>query len=174
MSAVGDPSQPLLVRYEDAERLGAGQSQILLLADSDISGGAVSANRTVLGAGVDGPPPHLHHSSTEIFFVLDGSLTALAGERVLTLEKGDFLSVPPDMPHAFGASPGSDADVLILFSPAATRRFEYFRLVDKVTKGQATIEEILESEERFDNHFLRSDVWQAARQSKRSGTLAPS
>jgi hypothetical protein len=56
--------------------------------------------------------------------------------------------------HAFGASTGSDADLLILFSPAATQRFEYFCLADKVTKGQATIEEILESEERFDNHFL--------------------
>jgi hypothetical protein len=47
------------------------------------------------------------------------------------------------------------------------------RLVDKVTKGHATIEEILESEERFDNRFLRSDVWLAARQGKRNGTLAP-
>lgn len=169
MSTVSDASQPLLVRYQDAERLGAGHSRTLLLADSDTTGGAVSANRTLLEAGADGPPPHLHHRSTEIFFVLAGSLTALAGERVLTLGRGDFLSVPPGMPHAFGARPGSDADVLIVFSPAATQRFEYFRLVDKVIKGQATMEEILNSEERFDNHFLRSDAWQQARHSEGPG-----
>lgn len=172
MSSARDPGEPLLVRYQDAERLGAGHSRTLLLADSDTTDGAVSANRAILQAGTDGPPPHLHRRSAEIFFVLDGSLTALAGERVLTLEKGDFLSVPPGTPHAFGASPGSDADVLILYTPAATRRFEYFRLADKLLNGQATIEEILESQECFDNHFLRSDIWQAARQGEGRGDIA--
>lgn len=164
MTAVSGSRQPALVRYQSAERLGAGHSHTLLLADSDTTHGAVSANRAILEAGADGPPPHLHHRSTEVFFVLDGSLTALAGDQVITLEKGDFLSVPPDTAHAFGASPGSDADVLIVFSPAATKRFEYFRLVDKVIKGQATVDEILAAEERFDNHFFQSDAWQAARQ----------
>ncbi|HEX6449699.1 MAG TPA: cupin domain-containing protein [Trebonia sp.] len=164
MSVTSGTSEPVLVRYQAAERLGAGHSHTLLLADSDTTNGAVSANRAILEAGADGPPPHLHRRSTEVFFVLGGSLTALAGDQVITLEKGDFLSVPPGMPHAFGASPGSDADVLIMFSPAATKRFEYFRLVDKVIKGEATVDEVLAAEERFDNHFFQNDLWQAARQ----------
>jgi quercetin dioxygenase-like cupin family protein len=163
MSLTGEPGQPLLVRQETAERLGAGRTRTLLLADSDTTDGAVSANRAIMDMGADGPPPHLHRRSTETFFVLSGSLSALAGDRVITLEKGDFLSVPPGTPHAFGAAPGSDADVLIVFSPAATRRFEYFRLVDRVMTGQAAVDEILQTQERFDNYFLQSDAWLTAR-----------
>jgi len=166
MSAINEFGEPILMRYRDAETLGAGNSRTLLLADSDTTNGAVSANRAMLQAGIDGPPPHLHHHSTEVFFVLDGSLTALAGDKIITLNKGDFLSVPPDTPHAFGAARGQDADVLVVFSPAAIKRFEYFRLVDKIVKGQASPDEILATQERFDNHFLHSELWQQARQAE--------
>lgn len=87
--------------------------------------------------------------STEIFFVLEGSLVALAGDRVLTLEKGDYLSVPRSMPHACAAPRGCNADVLITFAPAANERFKYFRLVDRVLKGRAAPEEILQTQDRF-------------------------
>lgn len=62
-----------------------------------------------MATGADGPPPHYHAGSAEIFFVLDGALEALAGDRVLTLGKGDFLAVPAFMPHAFAAPAGSSA-----------------------------------------------------------------
>jgi hypothetical protein len=38
-------------------------------------------------------------------------------------------------------------------------RFEYFRLADRVIKGQASPREILEAQERFDNHFLDVPAW---------------
>jgi hypothetical protein len=38
-------------------------------------------------------------------------------------------------------------------------RFEYFRLGDRVIKGQASPQEILDSQERFDNHFIDSPTW---------------
>jgi Cupin domain len=101
--------------------------------------------------------------SAEIFFVLHGALQALAGDRVLTLETGDFLVVPRNMPHAFAAPSGTRADVLIVFAPGASDRFGYFRLGERVLRGQASPQEILDSQDRFDNHFMASPVWQAAR-----------
>jgi hypothetical protein len=82
---------------------------------------------------------------------------------VLSLEEGDFLSVPRSMPHAFASPPDVGADVLIVFAPAANERFEYFRLVDRVIKGQADPQEILDTQERFDNHFVDSAPWRKAR-----------
>lgn len=158
-----DGGRATLVKAGDAERLEVGGSVIHLLADCDQTDGAISANRTLLRAGADGPPPHYHTGSAEIFFVLDGALQALAGDRVVRLDKGDFLAVPRYMPHAFGAPSGAEADVLIMFTPGAKDRFGYFRLGERVLKGQASPQEILDSQDRFDNHFLPSPVWQAAR-----------
>ncbi|HEY4022367.1 MAG TPA: cupin domain-containing protein, partial [Pseudonocardiaceae bacterium] len=108
-------------------------------------------------------PPHYHRGSAEIFFVIDGSLQALTGDRVLTLNGGDFLVVPKNMPHAFATPAQTSADVLIVFAPGMQDRFDYFRLTDRVLKGQASPQEILDSQDRFDNHFLDSPIWRQAR-----------
>lgn len=153
----------LLTRAGEAEVLGAGAGTVRLLADGSTTGGAISANRTRLAAGAEGPPPHFHTGSAEIFFVLEGVAQALAGDRVLTLEKGDFLVVPKSMPHAFATLDGSAADLLIVFAPGMQDRGSYFRLVDRVARGRASPQEILETQERFDNHFLDSPLWREAR-----------
>lgn len=147
-------SRALLVRANEAEVLESPLNTMHLLADGATTDGAISANRVLLGEGASGPPPHFHTTSSEIFFILGGSLEALAGDRIVTLDAGDFLSVPRGMPHAFGAAPGSTADVLIVFAPGLQDRFEYFRLGNRVMKGQASPQEILDTQDRFDNHFL--------------------
>jgi mannose-6-phosphate isomerase-like protein (cupin superfamily) len=152
-----------LVRGDQAELVGTPAVMTRLLVDSDQTDGAVSANRAVLGAGSDGPPPHYHAGSSEMFFVLDGTLQALVGDRIVELEKGDVLVVPKNTPHAFGASAGVHADVLVIFAPGMTKRFEYFRLVDRVLKGRSSPQEILDTQERFDNHFVDSAAWREAR-----------
>jgi mannose-6-phosphate isomerase-like protein (cupin superfamily) len=151
----------VLVQADAAETLLGGG--ISLLADGSDTDGAISANRTRLGPGVGGPPPHYHRGSAEIFFVIDGSLQALAGDRVVTLNGGDFLVVPKNMPHAFATPAQTSADVLIVFAPGMQDRFDYFRLTDRVMEGQASPQEILDSQERFDNHFLDSPIWRQAR-----------
>lgn len=149
----------LLTRATDAEVLTIGATTMWLLADADGTGGAVNANRAVLAPGTAGPPPHYHSGSTEVFFVLGGALRALAGDQVVTLHEGDFLSIPRNVPHAFSAEPGEPADVLIVFAPGLEERFEYFRLGERVLKGAAAPEEILRSQQRFDNHFVQSPLW---------------
>jgi uncharacterized cupin superfamily protein len=95
-----------------------------------------------------------------MFFVLGGRLRALAGDRVVTLDEGDFLLVPKRMPHAFATPDEVGADLLIVFTPAIAERFEYFRLGERILRGQASPQEIFTSQDRFDNHFLESAAWQ--------------
>jgi mannose-6-phosphate isomerase-like protein (cupin superfamily) len=153
----------LLTRAAEAEVLNVGATTMWLLADADATGGAVNANRAVFGPGTDGPPPHYHTGSAEIFFVLGGSLRVLAGDRVVTLDEGDFLMVPRNVPHAFAAPPEVGADILVVFAPGLEERFEYFRLGERVLKGEAGPEEILNSQQRFDNHFIEHPLWQGGR-----------
>ncbi|WP_371785637.1 cupin domain-containing protein [Streptosporangium subroseum] len=159
----------VLTRAAAAETLGADPNTTRLLADADDTGGSMNAVRTTLGRGVDGPPPHYHANSPELFFVLGGSLQVLTGEEVVSVGEGDFLLVPPYMAHAWGTGPETGADVLIIKAPG-DNRFEYFRLVDRIRKGEASPQEILATQDRFDNHFVDSRIWRETRAKTVGGT----
>jgi mannose-6-phosphate isomerase-like protein (cupin superfamily) len=155
---------PVVVRSDEAEFLGAvgHPSAVRLLADAGATGGALSTQRVTLGRGADGASPHLHKSSSELFFLLDGTTQLLVGADVLTLQAGDLAVVPPAMAHAFAAPPSATCDLLIVITPGV-ERFEYFRLLARFAQGQATIDDLLAVQDRFDNHFLDSPEWRAAR-----------
>lgn len=152
----------IVVREADAEVLGLAQLSTRLLADSDATGGALSVMRTTMGEGIEGARPHTHSKSAELFYILDGELQLLAGEQVITAGKGGLVVVPPNMVHAFATTPGHSADFLIVQAPGL-ERFGYFRLVERLSRGEATLEELLASQVLYDNHFLESPVWRAAR-----------
>ncbi|GIH17232.1 cupin domain-containing protein [Rugosimonospora africana] len=152
-------SEATLVRAATAEQLGESPNATWLLADADQTDHAMNAVRTTLGRGVSGPPPHFHTESSELFFMLDGALRVLTENTVVTVTAGDFLLVPPRMTHAWATPADQNADVLIIKAPG-TNRFEYFRLVDRIRRGEANPGEILASQDRFDNHFVDSAVWQ--------------
>jgi quercetin dioxygenase-like cupin family protein len=48
-----------------------------------------------------GPPLHTHETQDDSFFVLEGVLAVQAGEEVFDLHPGDFVQVPPGVPHTF-------------------------------------------------------------------------
>ncbi len=152
----------IVVREADAEVLGLPQLSTRLLADSDVTGGALSVMRTMMGEGIEGARPHTHSKSAELFYVLDGQLQVLAGERVITSGKGELVVVPPNMAHAFATISGQFADFLIVQAPGIPR-FGYFRLAERVSRGEATLTELMATQELYDNHFLDSPIWRAIR-----------
>jgi quercetin dioxygenase-like cupin family protein len=159
------PEDPaVIVRNAAAETLGNPDQPpaVRLLADSSATGGALSAQRVFLGRGAEGANPHRHTRSSELFYVLDGSVQILAGTEVVTMQQGDFAVVPPHLPHAFAATADSGADLLIVITPGV-ERFGYFRLTARLLQGQATPDELLAAQDRYDNYFLDSPQWRAAR-----------
>jgi quercetin dioxygenase-like cupin family protein len=150
-----------LVRAAQAEVLdGDPASVITLLLDPEHTGGALTSNRTLLKHGAAGAPPHLHTRSGELFFVIDGALEMLVGDQLHILRPGDTLFVPPNTPHAFAPADGQDADFLVVITPGKPR-FDYYRLLDRVYQGEATWQEVGETQDRFDNHYVDSPVWAA-------------
>ncbi|MFI6566695.1 cupin domain-containing protein [Streptomyces sp. NPDC050534] len=154
--------ETVLVRDAEAELIGGDPVAVRLLADSSATGGALSTVRVTLAEGADGARPHLHRHSAEMFYLLDGAADVLSGEDVVTAERGDLVVVPPDRPHAFAAAPGTPADLLIVITPGV-ERFEYFRHLQRIRLGEVTPESLLEVQELYDNHFLRSAVWDGRR-----------
>lgn len=148
-----------LVRAAEAEVLEAGKNATsTLCADQE----GLTSYRSVFRDGADGAPAHFHTKASESFFVLGGELEVLVGEEILTLTAGDTLVVPPNTPHAFGASKGKDADVLFVFTPGMDR-FDYMRLLQRVTRGEADPKELGASSDRFDNRYFESEIWKKAR-----------
>lgn len=155
--------------FDDAVVVSGADAEIIgvppvtgLLADSDATGGALSVVRNALGEGANGAMPHTHTKSAELFYVLSGRVQILTGERVVTAEEGDMAVVPPNMAHAFGAATGHAAELLIVLAPGI-ERFGYFRLLERLSRGEATLDDLMASQDLYDNHFLDCPVWQAAR-----------
>ncbi|MFD3533261.1 cupin domain-containing protein [Streptomyces sp. NPDC058664] len=167
---VPNNSEAVIARGVNAEVVGEGPTVGRLLLESSSIGGALSSLRVILAKGADGATPHHHTSATELFYVLSGRARILAGKKIVTLEEGDVAAVPPGTPHAFAATSDSSADLLIVTSPGI-ERFGYFRLLDRVRQGQATFEELWESQELYDNHFQDSPEWQRDRATSRDESM---
>ncbi|MBB4932898.1 quercetin dioxygenase-like cupin family protein [Lipingzhangella halophila] len=163
-------STPLLVRADEAEELGLGPASMRLIADGDTPG-SLSVSRTRLASGMEGAKPHYHRAAAEMFYVLDGGLHVLLGEQVVTVAAGDYLVVPAHTTHAFAAAQSTGVDLLFLMPGVV--RFDYFRLAERIARGEADPAELRESQERFDNHFLSSATWEEFR-APRSGAEGPS
>ncbi|GIG60019.1 cupin [Longispora fulva] len=150
-----------LVRRSQAEVLDADPASVItLLLDPEHTGGALTSNRTLLRDGNVGAPPHQHSRSGELFFILDGVLDMLVEDEVHTLRAGDALFVPPGTTHAFAPAAGHDADFLVVITPGKPR-FDYYRLLDKVHVGEATWEQVGQTQDLYDNHYAESAVWAA-------------
>lgn len=133
-----------------------------LLAEATHTGGAVGVNRLTLGSGADGAAPHYHAGASELFYVLDGTMEFYVGGRSETVAAGGLVVVPPGMAHAFGAAPGSTAELLIVLAPGVDR-FEYFRQLGRIQHGQAGFDTLLPQQDRYDVHFVPGLDWRPAR-----------
>jgi quercetin dioxygenase-like cupin family protein len=152
---------PLIVALSDMRVFGFSGASTALVADSDATG-ALSAMRTTIGPGAEAVPPHFHKTAAEFFYVLAGTLQLLVADQVVTLPAGNAAAVPPYTAYALGTAPDHTADVFIAQAPGISRA-AYFRLVERLAAGEAAREELLATQDRYDNHFLESQEWSTAR-----------
>lgn len=147
-----------VARADDAESLHLGPSTMRLLLDSDATGGALSAHRVRLADGALGASPHRHTGSSEAFFVLAGSVDLLTGDRLTTATEGDLLVVPPGTAHAFAASTGHTAELLVMITPGIAR-FSFFRELVAVANGVGDRDAFLDGQGRYDTYPADDDLW---------------
>ena len=72
----------------------------LFKADASITAGRFDF-MTGSFAPMTGPPLHLHREQYDTFYILEGTLTVQVDADVFDIGPGDFLSVPPGVPHTF-------------------------------------------------------------------------
>ena len=65
-----------------------------------------------------GPVAHVHHDREEAFYLLDGELEFLDGDRTVVADAGDFLFVPRGVRHRFRNIGTRPARMVFFFTPA--------------------------------------------------------
>jgi len=95
---------------------------ITLKATGENTGGAFGLIEQVLPPGF-APPPHVHHSEDECFYVLEGEITFQCGDRTFKAEAGSVVLLPRDIVHGFSVEGSKPARLLQLNSPAGLEHF---------------------------------------------------
>ena len=136
-----------------------GTDTLTLKATSEQTGGSIGFLEATSPVGY-GPPRHIHHSSDELFYVLEGEFLFLVGERRVSAMPGSFVFIPRGTVHAakvIGTEPGK---VLTAYVPGGLERsFEEFARVrteqaenvSRSTSRSMTVEKI---NEKYDSEFV--------------------
>jgi quercetin dioxygenase-like cupin family protein len=91
-------------------------------ATDEQSGGAFGLIEQVVPVGFESPY-HVHHAEEESFFVLEGELTFISGERQMIGTAGSYTFLPRDIPHGFKVTGDKPARFFILATPAGFEQF---------------------------------------------------
>jgi quercetin dioxygenase-like cupin family protein len=122
-------SKPFVTRPADHQPMQVVGERISVLAHSANTGSyEVFLQEGPEGAG---PPPHFHPWD-ESYYVLDGEVDVLLGERMITLRAGEFVHVPRGTVHNFRMRTAS-ARFLSISSGAGAA--EFFREFEREVKG---------------------------------------
>jgi quercetin dioxygenase-like cupin family protein len=93
-----------------------GRISALFKADGDETARAYSISEWWLEANTTGPGAHAHPED-DVFYVLEGTMSLLVGERWIDAPAGSFVLVPGGVTHDFENRSDRRAGVLNFSSP---------------------------------------------------------
>jgi mannose-6-phosphate isomerase-like protein (cupin superfamily) len=114
----GRPASDAIVRAPgDGERLELGPSVVTIKVGGGDAIGSLAFCENVVAAGFPGPIPHRHSAMVDSFWVLEGTLTVLAGAKSVEVGAGGFALMPPGARHTFSNPGAHPVRVLNVFAP---------------------------------------------------------
>lgn len=119
-----------------------------VLANSSATGGKFLFGEGRIDPGTPCPPLHVHTNEHESIYVLEGVFTVEVGEERIELRAGDFLVLPPGVPHRFANLSDRPVRLVGTIAPVAIERMfaeeeAYFATLDGLP-DPARIAEITE------------------------------
>ena len=95
----------------------AGPMRAVFKADGPETGDGYCVSEWWLEAGDSGPGPHSHEDNVEIFYVIEGTMSFLVGNRWLDAPRGSFLRIPAGVTHDFANRSTDLSGALNVFLP---------------------------------------------------------
>ena len=103
-------------RADQEELQWLGHTRLRVLADSARTGEQVTVIEENCGAG-DCSPLHVHHHEDEMFWLLEGAMSAWVDGERHDLEAGGFAFLPRGIPHAYRFT-ADNSRALLIATPA--------------------------------------------------------
>jgi quercetin dioxygenase-like cupin family protein len=100
---------------------GPGDRYTFLVTGEESAGAYFAMEASVPPGG--GPPPHIHSRENETFYLIEGAIEFLLGDKTLTAGPGDFVNVPRGAMHCFHNTGTKSARMVVTFTPAGIERF---------------------------------------------------
>lgn len=147
----------LPVDFATAEQIRLGEDDLVVLATSEQTAGALFALEITMRPG--GGPPVMHrHAPAEIYFVTKGEFTFDVGEgadaRRVTAGAGDVVPLRGGTPHTIRNESQSEAVAQVVHTPGPPME-EFTRAAAKLaTDGAPDMTEVLAMAERHGIEML--------------------
>ena len=105
-------ARPAIVRLpDDGRKYPMGRISALFLADNDETRARYSISQWWLEPHTKGPGAH-SHAEDDVFFVIEGTMSFLLGDRWVDAPRGSFVLAPGGTTHDFENRSGARAGVL--------------------------------------------------------------
>lgn len=119
---VNEVLEPFKAAAGEGEATWFGPNRMTIKATAEATGGAYGLVESWIPAG-SSPPLHVHHREDEAFWVLEGRVRFVCGEREMIAESGSFVFLPRDVPHTFVAEGEGVVHMLTLLTPGGCERY---------------------------------------------------
>ena len=120
----------------EGEHLPVGGSSAVMKATGESTAGTLFVSESTIEPGFPGPPPHVHRTLHDMFYVLEGTLTFHLADGTREAPAGTFVCVPPGTVHTFSNPSPEPVRFLNLNTPAGFE--EYMRDLSAAFSGGRT------------------------------------
>lgn len=111
------PRAPIVLPAGEGRSYAMPGMKAVFKADGEETANAYCVSEWWLEPGADGPGAHMHEENDEIFVVLSGTVSILAGEEWVAASEGTTIVVPAGVTHDFRNTTGERAGLLNVFIP---------------------------------------------------------
>ncbi len=129
-------NQPTLRRPTEGRTIAVVGDVYRFLAVSDDTNGKYAIWEAIVLPG-GGPPPHVHSREEEGFYILEGEISFLIGERRFVASAGMFANMTVGVLHSFKNETTRPAKMLISVAPAGLEQM-FFEVGQPVPTGTTT------------------------------------
>ena len=111
------PPGVILLPPDGGRHYECGPMHSVFLADGAETGDRYSVSIWRLEPSQPGPGAHSHEANEELFYVIEGTMTFLVGDRHVDAPTGTFLRIPAGVTHDFENRTADRASALNVFIP---------------------------------------------------------